>query len=112
VGLLIKFIVNVLALLVVSYLIPGFEFESMSATLVTAVVIGIVNISIKPLVQIITLPISVITLGITAFLINVAILYLISYFVPGFTIVSFVTAITASIVLSLVSWFLGKLATS
>lgn len=108
--LLIRFTVNVLALLVVSYLIPGFEFESFTATLITAVVIGIANVSVKPLLQIITLPISVMTLGITAFLVNVAILYLISYIVPGFVIASFVTAITASIVLSLVSWFFHKLA--
>lgn len=107
--LLIRLVINIVALLVVAYLIPGFKFESLTATVVTSIVIGVVNTFIKPVIQIIALPISILTLGIFAFIINVGLLYGISYIVPGFYIDGFLTAIIASVVLSLVSWFLGSL---
>ncbi|MFV1917775.1 MAG: phage holin family protein [Patescibacteria group bacterium] len=71
---------------------------------------GIVNTFIKPVLQIIALPISIITFGVAAFLINVVLLWGISFIVPGFEIENFLTAVISSIVLSLVSMFLNKLA--
>lgn len=108
--LIVRLAVNVLALLVVEYLVPGFELSGYQAAIVAAIIIGVVNTFIKPIVQLIALPISLLTLGISAFLINVALLWAVAYFVPGFEISSFVTAIVASILLSLVSWFLNRLA--
>lgn len=108
--LIARLAINVFALLVVEYLVPGFELSGYQATIVAAVVIGVVNTFIRPILQLIALPISVLTLGISAFLINVVLLWLVAYFVPGFEIASFITAIVASILLSLVSWFLNKLA--
>ncbi len=107
--LIVKIAINVFALLVVAYVVPGFALESLSAAIVAAVVIGVVNTFIRPIIQIIALPISLLTFGIAAFLINVGLLWLVSLIVPGFTITSFTTAIIASIVLSLVSWFLHTL---
>ncbi len=105
-----KLAINVFALLVVAYIVPGFNLDSLTSAIVAAVVIGVVNTFIKPILQIIALPISLLTFGIAAFLINVALLWAVSLIVPGFTISSFGTAIIASIALSLVSWFLHKLA--
>jgi len=107
---IIKLAINVFALFVVAYLVPGFILTGLWPAIVAAIVIGVVNTFIKPILQIIALPISLITLGISAFLINVALLYLVSFIVPGFRIANFMTAIIASVVLSLVSWFLQKLA--
>ena len=107
--LIIKIFLNTFALLIVSYLVPGFIFESLWTTIVTAVVIGIVNSFIKPILQIIFLPLSIVTFGITAFLINVVLLWGVSFVVPGFEIQNFMTAVIASIALSLVSLFLHKL---
>lgn len=107
--LLIKLLLNIFTLWIVSYLVPGFEFESTQALIVTAVVIGIVNTFIKPVLQIIFIPISIITFGVTAFLINVVLLWGISYVVPGFEIVNFWTAVISSVLLSVVSLFLNKL---
>ena len=109
-GLLIRLAINVFALLVVEYLVPGFTLASYQAAIVAAIVIGIINTFIKPIIQLIALPVSVVTFGITAFLINVALLWGAAYIVPGFAITTFTTAIIASIVLSLVSWFLNSLA--
>jgi putative membrane protein len=108
--LIIRLAINVFALLVVEYLVPGFELTGYQAAIVAAIVIGVVNTFIRPLLQLIALPISLLTFGISAFLINVFLLWGIAYVVPGFEITSFLTAVIAAIVLSLVSWFLHKLA--
>lgn len=108
--MIIRLAINVFALLVVEYLVPGFKLANIQTAIVAAVVIGIVNTLIKPILQFIALPLTIITLGLTAFLINVGLLYLASRLVPGFYIASFTTAIIASLVLSLVTWFLHKLA--
>lgn len=108
--LIIRLAINVFALLVVEYLVPGFELSGYQAAIVAAIVIGAVNTFIRPILQLIALPISLLTFGISAFLINVFLLWGIAYVVPGFEIVSFLTAVIAAIVLSLVSWFLHKLA--
>ena len=108
--LLIRLAINVLALFVVEYLVPGFVLQSFGTAVVAAIAIGIVNTLIKPVLQLIALPISILTLGIGAFLINVLLLWGTSKLVPGFYIAGFWTAVVASILLSLVTWFLGRLA--
>jgi putative membrane protein len=108
--LLIRLGINVFALLVVEYIVPGFTLTDIWSAVVAAIVIGTVNTFIRPIIQLIALPISILTFGLTAFLINVLLLWLTSMLVPGFVITSFATAVIASIVLSLVSWFLHKLA--
>ena len=108
--LIIRLAINVIALLVVEYIVPGFTLSNLMTAVVAAIVIGVVNTFIKPILQLIALPISLLTFGISAFLINVFLLWGTSKIVPGFYIASFTTAIVASIALSLVSWFLHKLA--
>jgi len=108
--LIIRLAINVFALFIVTKLVPGFMLADLTSAVVAAVVIGVVNTFIRPILQLIALPVSVLTFGITAFLINVGLLYVTSMVVPGFEIANFTTAIIASVVLSLVSWFLNKLA--
>lgn len=108
--LIIRLAINVAALLVVEYLVPGFVLSSIWTAIVAAIVIGIVNTLIKPVLQLIALPISILTLGVGAFLINVLLLWATSKFIPGFYIANFWVAVISSIVLSLVTWFLHKLA--
>ena len=108
--LLVRLFINVFALLVVAYIVPGFILKDLWTTIVVAIVFGIVNTFIKPALQIIALPISILTFGIAAVLINVLLLWMVSFIVPGFDIANFLTAFIASIALSLVSWFLHNLA--
>lgn len=108
-NLIIQLAINVFALLVVEYLVPGFALANYQAAIVAAIVIGVINTFIRPIVQLVALPVSLLTFGIAAFLINVALLWGASYVVPGFEIATFSTAVIASIVLSLVSWFLHRL---
>ena len=108
--LIIRLVINVLALLIVEYIIPGFHLASIWTAVVAAVIIGVVNTFIKPILQLVTLPISILTLGLSAFLLNVFLLWSVTLLVPGFTIDSFMTALIASILLTLITWFLHKLA--
>lgn len=108
--LVIRLAVNVFALLVVAYLVPGFVLANFWTAIVAAITIGVVNTFIRPIIQLIALPFSMITFGIVAFLINVLLLWGTSTLVPGFEIDSFLTAIIGSIALSLISLFLNKMA--
>lgn len=110
--LIMQLAVNVFALLVVEYLVPGFILKDLWTAIIAAVAIGVVNTFIRPILQLIALPVSILTFGLAAFFINVGLLWLTSWFVPGFEIVNFRTAIIASVVLSLVSWFLHRLASN
>lgn len=106
-----KLIINVAALLVVEELIPGFMLMDIKAAIIAAIVIGVVNTFIRPIIQLVALPLSILTLGLTAFLINVFLLMIVARITPGFEIDSFLTAAISSILLSLVNAFLHKLAT-
>ena len=108
--IIIKLILNAFALSVTAYVLPGFEFVGFNSLVVASVIMGVVNTFIKPVLQILFLPLSIITFGITAFLINVVLLWGVSYVVPGFEIDGFLTAVLGSIALTLVSWFLHSLA--
>lgn len=107
--IIVRLAINVFALLVVEYLVPGFHLNNFWTAIVAAVVVGIVNTFIKPVLQLIALPISILTFGISAFLINVFLLWGVSKIVPGFIIANFGVAVIASIALSFTSWFLHKL---
>lgn len=84
-------------------------FDDFRALLVTAVVIGVVNTFVRPVLQLIALPLSIATLGLFAFFVNVALLWFVSEVVPGFQIASFTTAAVAAIVMALVSAFFHKM---
>ncbi len=108
-GLIGNLLVNVFALFVVSYIIPGFVINDFTTAIVVAVVFGVINTFVKPLLKIITLPLTFLTLGLSAFLINVLLLLFVAYIVPGFEIANFLTAVYASLLLSITNAFLGRL---
>lgn len=101
--LIADWIVRALVLLVTAYLVPGFKIESVSTALIVALVLGILNLLIKPLLIILTLPLNILTLGLFTFVINALLLLIASNLVRGFYVNSLFTAIIASIVISIVS---------
>ena len=102
-------IVNVAALLITAYLIPGFLVEDFMAAVVAAVVIGIINTLVKPVIQLLTLPLTILTLGLFSFVLNVIFLIIAAEVTPGFDIATIGAAVFGSIVLSVVSSFLSML---
>ncbi len=107
--LLLTWILNTLALIVTAKIVPGFRIEDLGAAIFAAVVIGIINTFIKPVLLFLTFPITIITLGLFIFVINAIVLYIATAFVPGMKIDSWLSAIGAAIVLSLVSTILSML---
>ena len=102
-GILLRWLVNTLVLLGISYILPGIYFENFYAALITALVLGVINALIKPLIIILTLPINILTLGLFTLVINAALFWLVSTFVKGFYLSGFWTAFWAALIFSVVS---------
>lgn len=107
-GILIRLLINALAVLITAYILQsGVRVNSFVDAVVVAVVLGIINAFIKPIVTILTLPINLLTLGIFSFILNGLFVLLVSRIVPGFEVAGFWWAVLFSVVLSLVSALLG-----
>jgi putative membrane protein len=108
--LLARWIVNAAALVLVAYLYPGVHVESFVAALFAALVLGLVNAVIRPLLVILTLPVTLLTLGLFLFVINALCFWLAAEVVRGFTVEGFGAALVGSILYSLItlltSWLL------
>lgn len=109
--MLVQLLLNALAFYITAYLVPGFRISGWVTLFVIAIVWGVLSVLLKPLLIILTLPINILTLGLFTFVINAVVLLATSSLVPGFTIDGFGTAFVASIVLSIVNWFLSSLKT-
>lgn len=107
--LLFNLLVGTLAVLIASYLLPGVHVDGFFTAVVVAIVLGIVNVLIKPILVLLTLPITILSLGLFIFVINALMILLVAKLVPGFTVDSFWWALLFSLVLSLVNSFLHSL---
>ena len=104
--LLIGWLLNALALLGVAYLIPDIHVSSFMSALIAAAVIGLANMLIKPILLILTLPVTIITLGLFIFVINGVLFWLAGYFLQGFDVKTITAGIIGAIVYSIISWIL------
>ena len=107
---LLNWILSALAVWIVSRLIPGFHVTGIAAALIAALVIGFVNATLGLVIKIVTLPLTILTLGIFWFVINAIMLELAAAVVPGFRIDTFASALWGAIVLSLVNMLFRWLA--
>jgi putative membrane protein len=106
-GFLLHWFVVGVALWVAGYMVSGIAFSSWTALAVGALVLGFVNAVIRPILTILTLPITILTLGLFYLVVNGIAFWLAALVVPGFTVASFWYAILGALVVSLVSWFIG-----
>jgi putative membrane protein len=105
----IRMAANAAAILLISYLLPQIvTVDGVLAALAAAFVLGLVNAVIRPLFVLLTLPVTVVTLGAFLLVINGLLLGLVAYIVPGFHVNGFLAAVVASILLSVVSWILTR----
>ena len=100
-NLLIKIIITAALVLLISNFMPGVHVESFTTALLVAIVLGLLNIFIKPILVIFTLPVTILTLGLFLLVINALIIILCTNIVGGFRIDTFWTALFFSIILSL-----------
>jgi putative membrane protein len=109
VGILINWLITTLAVLVAAYLLPGVTVRNFFAGLLTALVLGLVNAILRPVLVVLTLPLTVVTLGLFIFVINALLVLLTSAIVPGFEVRSFWWALLFSLFFSIVSIILHKI---
>lgn len=98
--------VTAAALLLIAQYVPGIAVGSFYTALVVAVLWGIIGWTLKPLLNILALPINLITLGLFSFIINALLFWLLATFVAGFSVAGFVPALIGSLLLSVVGWAL------
>lgn len=106
--LLLALVINAVAFLATAYVVPGFRVDNFTSALLSAVVLGVVNTFIKPILSVITLPLTVMTLGLFAFVVNAVVLFIVAWAVPGFDVDGWLPAILGGIVLAVVSTILSS----
>ncbi|GFZ94233.1 phage holin family protein [Okeania sp. KiyG1] len=105
---LITWLMATLSLLITAFVVPGVRVDSIPAAAVAAIVLGLVNAFVKPVLTILTLPLTILTLGLFLLVVNGISLSLAGYFTPGLEVDGFWPAVLGAIVLSLVSSFIGR----
>lgn len=108
-SLLFRWIINTLALFVVTYLVPGISADSIVTLFLAALVLGLLNAVVKPILFWLTLPLTIVTLGIFLIVLNAIMLELTDVLVPGFTISTFLAAFLGAIILGLLSLITNKI---
>lgn len=102
--ILISYLINVIAILITSYILPGIHIRSFVTALIVALVLGLINTILRPILFILTLPINILTLGLFSFIIMGFCVYLASWIVPGFKINNFWWAILFALIVALINW--------
>ena len=107
--LLIVWILNALALIAVEYFVPNIYVASFPTALIAALVIGLVNMLIKPIFVLLTLPITLLTLGLFIFVINGLLFYGVGNWLQGFEVKTLLAGIIGAAVYSVLSWMLAAI---
>lgn len=109
VTLLLTWIINAVALLAVAFLMPSITISNFAAALIAALVLGLVNALIRPVLVFLTLPVTLLSLGFFILVINGLLFWFVGSLVPGFTVAGFWSGFFGAIVYSIISWLLSAL---
>ena len=107
--LLLLWVLNAVALLAVTWLLPTIQVSGFGTALVAALVLGLINTLVRPVLAILTLPITVLTLGIFYLVLNGLLFWLASALLPGFQVHGFVSAMVGAVLYGLIAWALSAL---
>ena len=107
--LLLVWLINTVALMAVAYLMPSVTISSFGAALIASAVLGLVNTVIRPVLVLLTLPVTVLTLGLFIFVINGLLFWMVASWLEGFEVAGFWSGVLGAIVYSLISWLLSAL---
>jgi putative membrane protein len=103
-GLLLRFLFGFFGLWLAAHLVHGITYASVQSLAVAAILLGVINAIVRPIVIVLTLPLTIVTLGLFLLVINALMLVLTAHFLHGFNVHGFVAAFWGSIVVSIVSW--------
>jgi len=107
--LLLLWLINAVALIAVAYLMPGISVASFTTALVAALVLGLMNAVVRPVLFLLTLPVTILTLGLFIFVLNGLLFWFVGSFIQGFVVAGFWPGVFGAIVFSLISWCLSAL---
>lgn len=103
VNTLIRWVIYAILIVFVSWIVPGIEVDNFVSAMLVCVILALINTFIKPFIQLITLPVTIITMGLFTFIINALMLMLAGLVAPGFEVEGFLSALIGSLLLSLFS---------
>ena len=107
---MIKVLIHILgiagALLLIAEFVPGIAIASFYTALVVALCWGVISLTVRPILGLLTLPINMLTLGLFSFVLNALLFWLLATLVPGFSVAGFIPALQGSVILLIVSWAL------
>ena len=106
-GFLIRLVVNAIALICVAYVVQGIHVSGLGGALIAALILGIVNAILRPILLLLSLPLEVLTLGLFTLVINALLFWLVGALHVGLTVDGFWPAFWGAIVMSIVSWLLS-----
>jgi len=109
--ILLRWCVNALALLAVAYLYSGVQVEGIFAALIAALVLGLANAVIRPILILLTLPVTLLTMGLFIFVINAFLFWFVAQVVDGFTVRGFMAAMIGSLMYSVITLLVNWLVT-
>jgi len=106
---LVRLVLNGLAIIIAAWLLPGIHITSPLSALLAGVILGFVNAIVRPVLFFLTLPLTLLTLGLFIFVLNAICFALTAWLVPGFSIDGFFSALVGALLVSVVSWILNGL---
>jgi len=109
VRLILAWIINAVALFVLPYVFPWVRIDDPMAAIVAALVLGLINTLIRPILVLLTLPVTLLTLGLFIFIINGLLFWAVAHWVSGFHVTGFWAAVFGAIVYSIISWVLSSI---
>ena len=107
--ILVAWLINALALFLLPYVFPWVTVDSMGAALIAALVLGLVNALIRPILFLLTLPVTILTLGLFIFVINGLLFWWVGSFLEGFRVSGFWSGVFGAIVYSLITWAIAAI---
>ena len=106
-SIIINWLISSFAIVITAYLLPGIHLSGFKAALLAALALGLINAFIKPVLSLLTLPLTVMTLGLFSLVLNALLIMLTAKLVPGFQVQGFLWAVAFSVVLTITNWILS-----
>lgn len=104
-GFLVRLLINALGLWLAAEIVPGISIERPGTLILAALLMGVVNALVRPVAVVLTLPLTIVTLGIFLLIVNAAMFALVAWILPGFAVSGFWAALLGWLIVSVVSWF-------
>ena len=104
VKIILKLFITAAALIAIANYVPGISVSGWYPAIIAAIILAVVNVTLKPILLILTLPLTILTLGLFSFVVNAALFWFVSSFVQGFSVTDFLPALVGAFIMSVVSW--------